>query len=271
MISLENVAKRYSGFEAIAPVSIRIKKGERVVFLGPTGSGKTTLLLLISGQLAPTSGHIEIDGVALKSIRSGRILSRLVGMIPQQFDLVRNLSVLHNVLAGRLGEWGFFRSLISLMFPQERSLATDALNRVGLSGWANSRSGNLSGGEQQRVAIARVLVQDPSVILADEPIASLDPARGEEILKLLVEIAGTEKTLIASMHSVRLASSYFDRLIGVRNGAVHFDLPTGKVTSTMLDALYSLEGLRDAPQSAESPSSPNNPSLLDVPMESYEN
>mgnify|MGYP001201589100 FL=1 len=271
MINLDNVAKRYSGFEAISPVSIRIKKGERVAFLGPTGSGKTTLLLLISGQLPPTSGRVEIDGMALQSIQSGRTLSRLVGMIPQQFDLVRNLSVLHNVLAGRLGEWGFFRSLLSLMFPQERELATDALNRVGLSGWATARAGNLSGGEQQRVAIARLLVQDPAVILADEPIASLDPTRGEEILKLLVGIAGTKKTLIASIHSVSLATLYFDRMIGVRNGTVHFDLPTGKVTNAMLEELYSLEGLRDARQSPESSSSPNDSSLRDVSVEPYKN
>jgi phosphonate transport system ATP-binding protein len=271
MISLDSTTKFYAGFEAISPASIRIKKGERVVFLGPTGSGKTTLLLLISGQLSPTSGRVTLDGIDLKSIQSGRNLSRLVGMIPQQFDLVPNLSVLHNVLAGRLGEWGFFRALFSLIFPQESLWATNALDRVGLAGLANSRGGNLSGGEQQRVAIARLLVQDPAVILADEPVASLDPTRGEEILKLLLAIAGAEKTLIASMHSVSLARSYFNRVIGVRNGSLHFDLPTEMVTNTMLDELYSLEGLRNARQGTESSSSPNNSSIRDVPMEPYKN
>lgn len=245
-VSLEAVSKRYGNLEALAPAAFSVHREETVALLGPSGSGKTTLLTLLSGGLRPDSGRILLDGADLAGMRPGRDLARRVGMVHQQFDLVPNLSALHNVLAGRLGEWNFIRSLISLVVPQDRTLAMQALARVGIADRAPVRASRLSGGEQQRVAIARLLVQDPALILADEPVASLDPARAVEVLVLLVGIArDSGKTLVASMHAVDFARDHFSRLIGLRNGLVQFDLPSSDVTGPMLAALYDLEGLRN--------------------------
>lgn len=243
-VCLEGVSKRYGDFQALAPVSIAIEPGGRIALLGPSGSGKTTLLLLISGQLEPSAGRIVLDGKDLASMRPGRELARLVGMVHQQFDLVPNLSALHNVLAGRLSEWGLLTSLVSLLWPRDRILGMAALARMGVASRAALRAGQLSGGEKQRVAVGRLLVQDPLVVLADEPVASLDPARAEEILRLLVEVVQqANKTLIASVHSVDLARKYFSRLIGLRNGVVQFDLPSRDVNAEALQSLYNLDGL----------------------------
>lgn len=237
--------KLYGQKEAIAPLSLSIESGERVAFLGPSGGGKTTLLLLLSGQLEPSFGTICLCDHDLSKMPAGNRISKLVGMIHQQFDLVPNLSALQNTLAGKLGEWSLLKSLISLMWPMDKTIGMSALSRVGVQEIAYQRARSLSGGEQQRVAIARLLVQDPQVILADEPVSSLDPTRADEVIKLLVGIADEAgKTLIASMHSVALAREYFSRLIGIRNGTVTFDQPSQKVTEDMLHDLYTLEGLR---------------------------
>ena len=245
VVLLTSVGKQYGNKEAITPLSLSIDSGERVAFLGPSGGGKTTLLLLLSGQLEPSSGSICVCNYDLAKMPSGKELSKLVGMIHQQFDLVPNLSALQNALAGKLGEWSLLKSLISLLWPMDKATGMSALSRVGVQEIAYQRARSLSGGEQQRVAIARLLVQDPQVILADEPVSSLDPTRAGENIKLLVSIADDAgKTLIASMHSVALAREYFSRLIGIRNGTVTFDLPSHQVTEEMLHDLYDLEGLR---------------------------
>ena len=244
-LTLDGVAKWYGHLEAVAPLSLTVERGETVAILGPSGGGKTTLLLLVAGSLQPTSGRVLLDGKDLAEMRPGRGLARQVGMIHQQFDLVPNLSALHNVLVGRLGEWGLFTSLVSLLSPRDREMGLAALERVGIADRAYLRAGRLSGGEQQRVAIARLLVQDPAVVLADEPVASLDPTRAREVLRLLVGIASEAgKTIMASMHSVEMAREYFSRLIGLRNGVVQFDLPSQEVTDRLLHDLYDLRGLR---------------------------
>ncbi len=244
-VVLAEVSKQYGQKEAIAPLSLSIDPGERVAFLGPSGGGKTTLLRILSGQLESSTGTVLLCDRDLAKMPAGREVSKLVGMIHQQFDLVPNLSALQNVLAGQLGEWSLLKSLVSLVWPMNRGIGLSALARVGVEGIAYQRAGRLSGGEQQRVAIARLLVQDPQVILADEPVSSLDPARAGEVLQLLVGIAQEAgKTLIASMHSVELAREHFSRLIGLRNGAVTFDLPSHEVTEDMLHDLYDLKGLR---------------------------
>ena len=244
-VELTGVSKQYGQKEAVAPLSLSINPGERVAFLGPSGGGKTTLLRLLSGQLETSTGTIMLCHRDLATMPTGHEVSQLVGMIHQQFDLVPNLSALQNALAGQLGEWSLLKSLVSLVWPLNRGIGLSALARVGVEGIAYQRAGSLSGGEQQRVAIARLLVQDPQVILADEPVSSLDPARAGEVLQLLVGIAEEAgKTLIASMHSVELAREHFSRLIGLRNGVVIFDLPSHEVTEDMLHDLYGLQGLR---------------------------
>jgi phosphonate transport system ATP-binding protein len=244
-VSLEAAGKHYGPIEALKPLSLGVGRGQTVALLGSSGSGKTTLLSMIAGEVAPDEGSVRFSTTSLRELQPGRELASLVGMIHQQFDLVPHLSALQNVLAGRLGHWGFARSLISLVIPQDRHLAMAALERVGVAHRAGLRAARLSGGEQQRVAIARLLVQDPAVILADEPVSSLDPARAEEILGLLVDTAReSQKTLIASVHSVELATRHFQRLIGLRNGKVHFDSASEDVTEAMLAELYELSGLR---------------------------
>ena len=244
-MQFEDASRRYGEASVLAPLSLAVAPGERVAVIGPSGAGKTTLLRLMAGAVAPSTGTVALHGQNVAGLRPGRELAKLVGMIAQQFDLVPNLSVLHNVLAGRLGEWSFGRSLLSLMWPQEQRLAFDALERVGVTHLARQRAGHISGGEQQRVAIARVLVQHPSVVLADEPVASLDPARAREVLLLLTAVTEEQgETLIASLHSVDLARELFDRIVGLRNGVVQFDAPACNIHDDMLEDLYRIEGLR---------------------------
>jgi phosphonate transport system ATP-binding protein len=244
MFLLEGVSKAYPRSVALAPLSIRIDAGEKVAVLGPSGSGKTTLLHLMGGVIQPDRGSITVLGRPLASLGPGRELADLVGVMHQQFDLVPHLAVVHNVLAGNLGRWGMWRSLVSLVAPRERRTALDALDRLGIADKLYERTSTLSGGEQQRVAMARLLVQTPRAILADEPVASLDPARAEDLTKLLAEVAGESgKTLVASLHSVDLARKYFCRAIGLRNGEVQFDAPVGDVTDDTLERLYDIEGL----------------------------
>jgi phosphonate transport system ATP-binding protein len=244
-VAVEGVTKRYGPVLAVDGVSLSIGQGESVALVGPSGAGKTTLLHMMTGTVRPDEGRVSVAGHDLAALRPGRELSSLVGIVAQQFDLVPNLSALQNVLAGRLGAWGMWRSLVSLVSPRDRPLAMAALERVGVAERAPVRAGRLSGGEQQRVAIARLLVQDPGLVLADEPVASLDPARAADVLALLTTIVRERgKTLVASMHAVDLAIAHFDRLVGMRNGAVVFDAPASEVDEGQLASLYLLEGMR---------------------------
>jgi phosphonate transport system ATP-binding protein len=244
-VALDSVSKSFNGTLAVDGVSLTVPSGQSVVLVGPSGAGKTTLLRLMAGSVKPDEGKVSVHGQDLAELSPGRELAGLVGIVAQQYDLVANLSVLQNVLAGRLGSWGLWRSLLSLVAPREKPVAIQALTRVGMAERAYRRASQLSGGEQQRVAIARVLVQDPAVLLADEPVASLDPARAEDVLCLLTGVARESgKTLVASMHAVDLAARHFDRLVGVRDGRVQFDATPDEVTPEMLGSLYELEGLR---------------------------
>jgi phosphonate transport system ATP-binding protein len=244
-VALENISQRYGRATVLDELSLTVDPGQTVAIVGPSGAGKTTLLRIIAGLVRPTTGRAVLHGLDLATIRSGAELSRLVGMVAQQFDLVPNLSTLNNVLAGNLGRWSFAKSLLSMVYPLEKQTAFNALDRVGILDRAYLRSGLLSGGEQQRAAIARVLVQNPAIVLADEPVSSLDPARAEEVLQLLVQVSQTAgKTLVASIHAIELARAHFDRIVGMRNGSIYFDMPTAEVSDNDLADLYDLQGLR---------------------------
>lgn len=239
----ESLTKSYNGKSALDDLSLEFESGEQAAIIGPSGAGKTTLLHLLGGLLRPDSGTVMLDGRDLSTLSPGRELSHLVGVMHQQFDLVDQLPVIHNVLAGKLGEWSLWKSLLSLVIPQQRHLAYEALDRLGIRDKAHVKTAHLSGGEQQRVALARLLVQQPRAILADEPVASVDPARARDLLQTLVEIAAEDDvTLVVSLHSVDLALEFFPRIIGLRQGRVEFDRPSTDVTDPDLNALYELEG-----------------------------
>ena len=243
LITIKSAAKVYGKNRGLSPLSLGINAGERVALVGPSGSGKTTLLRLLAGSLVADGGAeaVKIDGRAPASLKPGRELAALVGIVSQRFDLVPHLPALHNVLAGRLGYWSLARAVTSLVWPLERRAARDALGQVGLADKINERPAHLSGGEQQRVAIARMMMQSPLVVLADEPVASLDPARAEEVMELLVGLTAMQnRTLIASLHTASLIRRHFTRVIGLRESRLQFDLPGEQLTDGILGELYDL-------------------------------
>ncbi|MBT2661251.1 phosphonate ABC transporter ATP-binding protein [Bacillus sp. ISL-45] len=244
IISLHQISKIYERKIALSSLSFTLKKGELVGLIGPSGAGKTTLLNMLAAILSPDQGQILVEGRPLSELMDQKKRAKKIGIIRQQFDLVGELPVIHNVLAGRLSEWGIFKSLLSMLIPQDKEYAIQALSRVGLTDKLYEKTSSLSGGEQQRVALARLLVQSPEIVLADEPVASLDPARAEDVLELLVKIALEEnQTLIASLHSVDYARKYFDRLVALKDGELFFDLPASSVTDEHIKSLYRLKEL----------------------------
>lgn len=241
LLTLSDVTKEYPSQRALTNVSLTVLPGEKIALVGPSGSGKSTLLNILVKVQPLTSGKVEIEGMPIQSIHSAKDYAKLIGLLPQQFNLISTLSVLHNVLVGRMNEWNTVTSLWSLLFPQDQSVALSALKKVGLEDKKDFLVKHLSGGQQQRVAIARLLVQNPRIILADEPVASLDPANAQRVLKLLIQLTTADQTLIASMHSLDLALTYFDRIVGLKDGHIIFDLPSSKVSSKSLSELYGEE------------------------------
>ncbi|MEO1387390.1 MAG: phosphonate ABC transporter ATP-binding protein [Cyanobacteria bacterium J06634_6] len=241
-IALQNVTCKFGAVTALQSVSVAIAPAERVAIVGPSGAGKSTLLGLMNGSLSPTAGEVEILGQPILRLNAWqrRQIQRQIGTVHQQQQLVDNLSVIHNVNAGHLGRWPFWKALWSLVWPQEVATAQQALDRLGIGDKIYARSDRLSGGQQQRVALARMLVQNPRIVLADEPVASVDPARAHDIMGLLCDLA-SERTLVVSLHNVELAKGYCDRIIGLRKGQILFDLPSGEVTDQRLTRLYALE------------------------------
>jgi phosphonate transport system ATP-binding protein len=209
--------------------------------VGPSGAGKSTLIRLLNGALFSTSGELRVLGRRLDSLspRDLRQVQSRIGTIYQQFHLVDNLQVVHNVNAGHLADWGFGRSLFSLIRPMDTQTAINALEQVGISEKLYERTDRLSGGQQQRVAIARVLVQNPDAILADEPISNLDPGLSQGIMDLLLDLShSTGKTLFSSLHAIEFALSHFERIIGLRRGRILFDTSTDLITEPMINSLY---------------------------------
>lgn len=240
-LELHQISKRYGPLQALEPLNLKILEGERVALIGPSGAGKSTLLGLLSGSIKPDTGTYSLCGASIEKLSSSQ-RAQSVGLVRQRFDLVGPLKTVHNVLAGNLGQWSTLKSLLSLIHPQDVRAARQALKAVGIEDKLYEKTQLLSGGEQQRVALARLLVQNPKVILADEPVASLDPARADQVMDLLVNrVASDTHTLVASLHSVELAQKYFNRIIGLREGKVWIDKPAKSLTEAELRTLYSLE------------------------------
>ena len=243
MITLENVSKTYEGaggIVALRDVSIDVKEGEFLVILGPSGAGKSTLMRCINRLVEPTSGRILLDGREVTGRRRQlRAARRDIGMVFQQFNLVKRLSVLMNVLSGRLAYHTFWPSLLYKFDQDDKRVAIECLTRVNMEHKAFQRADTLSGGEQQRVAIARALAQEPKVILADEPVASLDPRIARQVLTYLKQIAGELGiTVLCNLHQVEYAREYAERVVGLSQGTVVFDGPSGKLTDDILQQIY---------------------------------
>ncbi|MFC6951845.1 phosphonate ABC transporter ATP-binding protein [Halorubellus litoreus] len=232
-INVENLTKRYGDTVALEDASFTIPEGEFVVLLGPSGAGKSTLLRILNGLTEPTEGGVYMGDRKLSGRRSD------IGMVFQMHYLVESMSAYKNALTGALSREDLVRSLLTWYDTPDKVNALEALDTVGLLDEAQQRAGSMSGGQKQRVGIARALVQQPDLMLADEPVASLDPKAAEEVMGYMRD-AAKERTLttIASLHQVGLAREFGERYIGLRDGRVVFDGGKDDLTMDVVDEIY---------------------------------
>lgn len=234
-----------NGQRALADVTLAARDGERIAVIGPSGAGKTTLLRVLGAALRPTEGEVQTLGARPWQLPSAALkkLRARIGTVHQSPPIAPRLRVVTAVLAGRLGEWSMLRALGSLLHPSDIAGAHEALSRLAMEDRLFERCDRLSGGQLQRVGIARVLYQRPALLLADEPVSALDPTLADTAIgQLVAQSESTGATLMASLHAVDLALRWFPRIVGMRGGTVMFDLPAAQVTPEMLDALYASEG-----------------------------
>jgi len=248
MLTLSNVSKHFGETRAVDEVSLTIEPGHFVGVIGRSGAGKSTMLRLINRLIDPTSGSISFEGVEITALRGKELRAwrRDCAMIFQQFNLVERLDVLTNVLIGRLSEHGFLSSMAMRFTDEERTMAIQALDRLDLVPQALQRAGTLSGGQQQRVAIAKALVQNPRIMLADEPIASLDPANATRVMEGLKTINAEDGlTVLVNLHTLDTARAYCDRIVAMRAGRVMFDGSATELTDAVVRDIYGIEGLQE--------------------------
>ena len=254
-IHVHGAGLRHGQVRALEAVSLSIAKGERVAIIGPSGAGKSSLLHLMATAVQPSSGHLELFGEQPWALSAGarqRLRAR-IGLVHQAPPLPPRQRVVTAVLAGRLGQWGLLRGLLNLVYPTDVPGARQALAELGLADKLFVQCGQLSGGQLQRVGIARALYQRPEVLLTDEPVSAMDPVLADHSLALLNRHAVAHGvTLVASLHAVDLALAHFPRVIGIREGQVAFDCPAEAVTEQFLDALYANEQL-GSPAQAQGP------------------
>lgn len=234
MIELKDVTYQVGSQTILDQMNLKINKGERIALIGPSGAGKSSLLNLLSKRVEHTMGSINIENNHLKNFDQKK-LSDTVGMITQSFDLIEAMSIRSNVYIGQFRNWSILETLNN-MFRHKVDIQK-ILESVGLKGLENKGVKLLSGGEKQRVAIARLIMQNPEIILADEPIASLDPSLSGSMIELLLKTS-KEKTLMVSLHQQDYAVKYFDRIIALKDGKIYFDLPVMEVTEEKLNLLY---------------------------------
>lgn len=247
-LSLQAVSRHFGDTRAVDNVTLNIRPGQFVGVIGRSGAGKSTMLRLINRLADPTDGSILFDGKDITALKGKalRAWRRDCAMIFQQFNLVERLDVLTNVLIGRLAEHGFLSSMAMRFSDKERAMAIQALDRLDLMPQALQRAGTLSGGQQQRVAIAKALVQQPKIMLADEPIASLDPANATLVMDGLKTINREDGiTVLVNLHTLDTARAYCDRIIAMRQGRVFFDGTAAQLTDDVVRDIYGLEGLRE--------------------------
>lgn len=226
---------------ALKNIHLKVAKGERLVILGSSGSGKTTLLRCTNLSIRPTEGRIFINETDITTAPTKDVehIRRRIGFISQHFNLIEGATTLKNVLLGRLGYMGTFKSIMGRFIDEDVEIATDCIRRVGLDKYAHKRVSDLSGGQKQRVAVARALAQRAQVILADEPVSSLDPKLMKEIMDLITEVCVEDNiTLIASLHFLELARSYATRMVGLRAGEIVFENTPDELTDKDIIDIY---------------------------------
>ncbi len=245
MLDIIRLSKVYpTGTAALKEVSFRVDQPQVVTIIGPSGAGKSTLIRCINRLVEPTSGKIMLDEIDIRHLnrRELRKVRRRMGMIFQEYNLVERLTVMENLLSGRLGYVGFWKTYRRKFPPEDVVAAFKLLERVGLSGYQNTRADALSGGERQRVGISRALMQQPDLLLVDEPTASLDPKTSRQIMRLLVELAHERGTpALVNIHDVGLAQSFADRIIGLSAGQIVFDGSPQQLTAEVLTKIYGEE------------------------------
>ncbi len=270
-ISVRNLSKTFGKKRALDNVSLEIARGEMEALIGASGSGKSTLLRHICGLETAQPGHSEVDvlGQSIQArgrlARDARSLRRNIGVVFQQFNLVNRLSVLSNVLLGNLGRVPAWRGTLGLFSAEEKRLAREALARVGIPEVAWQRASTLSGGQQQRAAIARTLVQRSDILLADEPIASLDPSSARRVMEVLAAVNRDGITCVVSLHQVEYARRYCPRTVALRDGRIVFDGASAELTNDMLVELYGANSeeliLPEAPMQPAKPARAAQPRL----------
>lgn len=245
MLRLQKLVKTYrTGDQALNAVDLEVPEGQVLALIGPSGAGKSTLIRCINRLVEPTSGEIwlgdiELTGLSASALRRQR---RRMGMIFQEYALVERLTVMENVLSGRLGYVGFWRSFLRRYPQSDVDEAFRLLDRVGLLAMADKRADELSGGQRQRVGICRALIQDPALLLVDEPTASLDPKTSRQIMRLICELCA-ERGLAAiiNIHDVALAQMFVSRVVGLRAGEIAFDGEPDELTPDVLTRIYGEE------------------------------
>jgi len=245
MLRLENLEKQYqTGDLALKNINIEIPRGQVMALIGPSGAGKSTLIRCVNRLVEPTSGKVYLGDLELTHLGSSELrrARRRMGMIFQEYALVERLSVMENVLSGRLGYVGFWRSFLR-KFPQsDIDEAFNLLERVGLDHMANKRADELSGGQRQRVGICRALIQNPDLLLVDEPTASLDPKTSRQIMRLICELCDERQlAAIINIHDVLLAQMFARRVVGLQLGTIVYDGPPEDLTPEVLTDIYGEE------------------------------
>ena len=242
MIEFQNVSKRYpNGFEALKDINLKIEQGEFAAVIGLSGAGKSTLIRTINRMHDITEGTLTVDGINVMELqgKSLRAFRRKIGMIFQSFNLITRTTVIKNVLTAFVPELPWWRAFLGIFRKEEKIAALEALDQMGILDKAFVRADQLSGGQQQRVALARTLAQNPQIILADEPVASLDPVTARQVMDDFQRInRDMNITVIINIHHVELALQYASRVIGIREGKIVYDGPSSQVTQQILDGIY---------------------------------
>ncbi len=244
MLVMEGVTRRFGGKVAVADVNLTIEPGSFVGVIGRSGAGKSTLLRMLNRLVEPSEGRIQFGDTDVTALRGRELRAwrARCAMVFQQFNLVGRLDVLTNVLIGRLEKTSSVRSLFNVWSAEDTAMALSALEQFDMGAFAASRADQLSGGQQQRVAIARALVQEPEIILADEPIASLDPRNTRVVMDALLRINKHYGiTVLCNLHSLEIARGYCDRLVGMAQGRIVFDGVAAELTESVARELYGLE------------------------------